>query len=59
MNDRHRAMVRIALGFAQVFAAAFAGVLVFRVGIGPASCLAVLVACLLTVISMLVFRERR
>lgn len=54
---RQRDTVRFLLGFAQMFVATFAGVVVLYSGLNRISLTAVLVASLLTMLSLLLFRK--
>ena len=54
-RERGRALMRVALGCAQMFAAALAVVLLVRTGVSPVALVAVVFACVLSTASVLFF----
>jgi hypothetical protein len=54
-RERRWALVRILLGWAQMFGAAFSFVLLITTGVSQASSIAVVVTAVLTTISVLLF----
>ena len=58
-NARRWAVVRGALGFAQMFAAVVALVLIWETGFSPRALTAVVVACTLTTVSVMLFGAGR
>lgn len=58
-DERSRAVLRIGFGTAQILAATMAGVLLFETGITRWSLLAVVLTCVLTMTSVLVFGSWR
>ena len=58
-EERSRAFLRIGFGTAQMLAATMSGVLLLETGVTRWSLLAVVLTCVLTMVSVLVFGDRR
>jgi hypothetical protein len=57
--ERRWALLRVVLGCAQMFGAAFSVVLVLETGVSPVSLTSVAITCSLTSLSVLLFGRRR
>ena len=58
-EERARAFLRIGFGAAQLLGATMSGVLLLETGVTRWSLLAVILTCVLTTVSVLVFGDRR